>query len=469
MRLRPDLCVGGRAAGRHDRPFDSVEYRPPSASDRGNQTYVQATRPLRGCVIWRFARSRIRRAAFGGVQRDAPQDVALGHPDLVEPEGAERLEQDRRRRRRSSARGRGAGRAPRGARSRAARPGGRACAGSVVARQHVALDARRRRRLELEVDRRERRRGAGDGDRAGDGARARSAGTAASIDARARRRPAPRARRRVGGSVCEVALGVAHDADLGRDVEARPRRRGRRRARSSRRRCRSRPARCVAVGARARSRRGRSAAPPRRPTSVARLEPVARRAPRPRTRRRWRRRARREVITAVRALGAVRARSTRAYSLERGEARAAAASSPSAPVASTPSPSRVTIERRSSSRQRRRRRRRRRAGASSWCRCRRRRRACGGTLRPSPGAASARPSSAGQQVVDARSRHRARACATVAEPMCGTTSRLGASSSGWSAGSGSGSVTSSAAPAISPVVQRGARARPGRRRRRARC
>src|SRR3954447_26268488 len=37
---------------------------------------------------------------------------------------------------------------------------------------------------------------------------------------------------------------------------------------------------------------------------------------------------------------------------------------------------------------------------------------------------------------------------TVAEPMCGTTSRLGARSSGCSAGSGSGSVTSSAAPAI---------------------
>ena len=39
---------------------------------------------------------------------------------------------------------------------------------------------------------------------------------------------------------------------------------------------------------------------------------------------------------------------------------------------------------------------------------------------------------------------------TVAEPMCGTTSRFGASSSGWSGGSGSGSVTSSAAPAIVP-------------------
>ena len=43
-----------------------------------------------------------------------------------------------------------------------------------------------------------------------------------------------------------------------------------------------------------------------------------------------------------------------------------------------------------------------------------------------------------------------RVCRTVAEPMCGTTSRFGASSSGSSAGSGSGSVTSSAAPAIAP-------------------
>ena len=39
----------------------------------------------------------------------------------------------------------------------------------------------------------------------------------------------------------------------------------------------------------------------------------------------------------------------------------------------------------------------------------------------------------------------------VAEPMCGTTSRFGACHSGSSAGSGSGVVTSSAAPAIWPV------------------
>src|SRR3954471_13069380 len=39
----------------------------------------------------------------------------------------------------------------------------------------------------------------------------------------------------------------------------------------------------------------------------------------------------------------------------------------------------------------------------------------------------------------------------VAEPMWGTTRRLGAASSGWSAGSGSGSVTSRAAPAMVPV------------------
>ena len=51
----------------------------------------------------------------------------------------------------------------------------------------------------------------------------------------------------------------------------------------------------------------------------------------------------------------------------------------------------------------------------------------------------------------------------VAEPRCGTTSRFGASSSGWSPGSGSGSVTSSAAPPIAAVDQRLAAARPGRR------
>ena len=42
----------------------------------------------------------------------------------------------------------------------------------------------------------------------------------------------------------------------------------------------------------------------------------------------------------------------------------------------------------------------------------------------------------------------------VAEPTCGTTSRFGAVSNGSSAGSGSGSVTSRPAPAISPSTQR---------------
>ena len=64
-----------------------------------------------------------------------------------------------------------------------------------------------------------------------------------------------------------------------------------------------------------------------------------------------------------------------------------------------------------------------------------------------PGGASAR-----RRARRAGCRRRARssggACRTVAEPTCGTTSRFGARSSGWSAGSGSGSVTSSAAPAI---------------------
>ena len=63
------------------------------------------------------------------------------------------------------------------------------------------------------------------------------------------------------------------------------------------------------------------------------------------------------------------------------------------------------------------------------------------------------PSSAARRLSTARSAIAARAV-VVAEPMWGTTSRFGASSSGWSGGSGSGSVTSSAGAGERALVQR---------------
>src|SRR5205085_2505901 len=69
-----------------------------------------------------------------------------------------------------------------------------------------------------------------------------------------------------------------------------------------------------------------------------------------------------------------------------------------------------------------------------------------GDLHPA-GWGMGRPASAASRLSTAMSAMRERV-RTVAEPMCGTTSRFGARSSGSSAGSGSGSVTSSAAPAI---------------------
>ena len=112
--------------------------------------------------------------------------------------------------------------------------------------EDVALDPRGVVALEPEVDRRALGRRAGDGDR-GRRVRARiRTGTCASRVPRTSRASASSSlgRRRVG---VQVALAVADDADLRRDVEARRRAR----ARSSRRRCRS-------PGTR---RRGRAVAP----------------------------------------------------------------------------------------------------------------------------------------------------------------------------------------------------------------
>ena len=82
--------------------------------------------------------------------------------------------------------------------------------------------------------------------------------------------------------------------------------------------------------------------------------------------------------------------------------------------------------------------------------------------RPQPaGNGTGSPASPASRLRTARSVIAARA-PFVAEPMCGTTSRLGARSSGSSAGSGSGTVTSSAAPPMLALVQRLRRARRGR-------
>ena len=109
--------------------------------------------------------------------------------------------------------------------------------------------------------------------------------------------------------------------------------------------------------------------------------------------------------------------------------------------ASTPSPRRVTIERARELL----RRLRRSAGGSSWCRCRPRRRGSRRRVRHRP---CRRARRAGCR---RPCRPSASGCGWWPQPTCGTTSRLGAVSSGSSFGSGSGSVTSRPAPAISPA------------------
>ena len=112
--------------------------------------------------------------------------------------------------------------------------------------QQVSLDRGGVVGLELEQHRRARRGRAGDGDA---GLDRRSRRWSAKVSATSARSAASwSARRRV---VMQVALAVADDADLRRDVEQQLARRGRRRARSSRRRCRRRASsRCRAAAAR---------------------------------------------------------------------------------------------------------------------------------------------------------------------------------------------------------------------------
>ena len=125
-----------------------------------------------------------------------------------------------RRPRRSSARGRDGGPARRAARPAGAPARRSSWASSCARGEHVALDARGVVGLEREVDRRARGGGARDGDR---GARRRplrggDGGREGGVDVGAQRRQL-----RGGGRVgAQVALGVADDADLRRDVEADP-------------------------------------------------------------------------------------------------------------------------------------------------------------------------------------------------------------------------------------------------------
>ena len=265
--------------GRHDRPSDSVDS-PPPASQR-EQSNKRPERPTwwiltSGAVLCSSAR--------------APEDVALGDLDAVEAERRQHLRAGsttpativgarsgcRPGTSRRSASGSAASRveharaaAPRVSTWPSTRPGRRARAPRSIAAHDVGVPA-----TAIAASTRSRTR----------------AGTAASSVARTSRASASSSAG-VGGSRVQVALGVAHDADLRRDVEARPRRARRRRARSSRRRCRS-PA--AASG----RRRARAVAP--RKVSRASSSPLSVRASRPkrsrdrarRTRRRWRRRAR---------------------------------------------------------------------------------------------------------------------------------------------------------------------------------
>ena len=139
---------------------------------------------------------------------------------VSQAERAEHLDAARPRRRRSSARGRGAGPAT-------SRRSSFGICGEPREQLLEAGDASSAWpwtfvgvvRLEREVDRRGRRRGAGDGDRARSTRSRISAGTSSSMIAAHLARRARRARRARGGSWCEVALGLADDADLHRDEE----------------------------------------------------------------------------------------------------------------------------------------------------------------------------------------------------------------------------------------------------------
>ena len=369
-----------------------------------------------------------------GRAREAPQDVALGDLDLVQVEAIAALLAGSRFRRRSPAPGRGRGRDLRGARRAAARQPVAAARCRRSRGQHVALDPRGvvaarapgRSPRTASACRRRRSRSA----RA-----AARAGTCASSSARTSRR-ALRAPRASAGrvwrwrSVWRTTPIWVETWNVTRSPAPTP-------ARSSRRRCRSRgPARPSSA---LRSRRRRSAAPPRRRSGCGPRSPSALAT-------------RRGELRAVRRVADGRGHHRRARARSRGldrravsaparRARAAGRPRRAGRCASTPSPRPVTIDSRASS--------------------------------PSPSAISRRvefepmstaatrvmptrwgissPASAASRLSTAMSAIRERV-RTVARADVRDHEQVRArSAAGRRSGSGSGSVTSSPAPAISPA------------------
>ena len=176
--------------------------RSPASRRRG----ARSTAPPRPVVTDRARPARARRR--GGCRARRPR-IRRGGTPRARGSGS-------RRRRRSSVRGRDAGRGPAGAPRGRPRRGGRA-AGAASGAQPVAVHARGIVGIERLVDRRAGRRRSGDRDRQ-------------------RRTPAPGLRHRaldhrahvrgeavelgaVGRVGVQVALGLAHDADLHRDRE----------------------------------------------------------------------------------------------------------------------------------------------------------------------------------------------------------------------------------------------------------
>ncbi len=258
MRHRPDLCVESGRRREARPPFsDAIGVSDP-VSTRCNRTPVQdaagsslsadaassATPHRMSCSDTSMASSPKCRSTCGedhhaGDDRRRAVRVQAGDVAAL---GERHRRQPRRAARRA---GRATARGPRPARGRRGRARGRS----------------RRRTSRCRPRRRPRGRRA-----------RRGSGTAASSTPRTSAASASSSSGR-GGSECEVALGVAHDADLGGDVEL-----ARGRATPTTSSVEPPPmsinSRGVVVVARPRSRRGRSAAPPRR-RSGARVEPEA--------------------------------------------------------------------------------------------------------------------------------------------------------------------------------------------------
>ena len=427
MRHRPGLCVSGRRR----------EARPPLLTER-----------FSACRRGETIKQTSRNPPYGGYQLDvvdrpvssaAPQRMSRSDTSTsVEAERGQRCESARRRRRRSSGPGRGRARAPRGAPR----------AGAPASRSSMA-----RRRCDRRAGGPRRRAASAPRSMPADWVAVPATATAAVDAARARARAPPRRargrprrpsasqlRRASGGSECrwrsewrttptwvetwKATSPRLADHELGRaaaDVDhEQPLAGGR-----------------VARGGRAEEGQPRLLVAAQR----AGVEPVALAHRASRTSAPLAASRTAEVITAVVALGAVlRDRRRRTPRARRTRARCGA--SPSAPVASTPSPSRVTIERRSTSVHGR-----RRSTSAISSRVEFVPMSTTATRVSWPGAASARRPA---RRAGCRRRSRSSCGASARSPSRRAGRRAGSArcSSGWSAGSGSGSVTSSAAPAI---------------------